>query len=614
MKKMLSALLITALLLSVIAILPFSAAAKTVGDYEYDLLDDNTAEIINYSGTDADITIPSVLDGHKVTAILAFAFCDHTSLKSVKIPSGMTTIGYGAFAGCTALKSISIPASVTSIGRSAFFDTPWYNSKPDGLFYINKILYECKNTSPETVSVKAGTTVINDYAFSDSGSLKSVTLPDSVTTIGDCAFYECTSLKSISIPASVTSIGEAAFDDTPWLDSKPDGLLYINKIAYKMKGASPATVKIKDGTIAVAASAFLSCGSLKSVTIPNTVKTIGSSAFSNCIGLTSVTVPNSVTTLGSSAFGGCSSLKNITLSTAIKIIPEAAFVNCTNLTDFKILSGVTTIGSSAFEDCISLKSVSIPSSVTRINRSAFFNCSSFKAVTIPSTVKTIEKYAFGYNYDFEYDSQYMTDGFVISGYKGSAAETYAKANKITFKTLIAAPKITKFENTAKGTKLTWSKSAGAVKYRVFIKSGSSWKKLADTTATSYVNTKVKAGTKYTYTVRCITKDGTKYTSGYDTAGKSYKFIAAPALPTLKNTKNGIVLTLKKSVGAAKYRIFRKTGSGNWTKLGDTTKLTYTDKTAKNGKTYTYTVRCLSTDGKTYTSAYNTTGKTLKCKR
>ena len=180
-------------------------------------------------------------------------------------------------------------------------------------------------------------------------------------------------------------------------------------------------------------------------------------------------------------------------------------------------------------------------------------------------------------------------------------------------TYAAAPKISKLENTASGTKLTWSASTGAAKYRVFIKNGSSWKSLGDTTSTSYTYTGAKSGTAYTYTVRAIGKDG-KFLTGYNSTGWKYTFIATPALPTLKNTKNGVQVTITKVTGAAQYRIYRKTGSGSWAKLADTTSLTYVDKAAKNGTKYSYTVRCLSADGKSFTSSYNNTGRSITCKK
>ena len=90
-----------------------------------------------------------------------------TEVTSVKIPSGVTSIGDIAFGGCTSLVSITIPDSVTSIGRSA---------------------------------------------FSRCTSLVSITIPNSVTSIGDMTFDGCTSLANITIPDSVTSIGRSAFN------------------------------------------------------------------------------------------------------------------------------------------------------------------------------------------------------------------------------------------------------------------------------------------------------------------------------------------------------------------------------------------------------------------
>jgi len=60
--------------------------------------------------------------------------------------------------------------------------------------------------------------------------------------------------------------------------------------------------------------------------------------------------------------------------------------------------------------------------------------------------------------------------------------------------------------------------SGAAKYRVFVKNGSSWKKLKDTTSTSYTHKGLKENTEYTYTVRCISSTGKSYTSAYNKAG------------------------------------------------------------------------------------------------
>ena len=176
---------------------------------------------------------------------------------------------------------------------------------------------------------------------------------------------------------------------------------------------------------------------------------------------------------------------------------------------------------------------------------------------------------------------------------------------------LATPSIKKLENVNGGIKLTWGKVSGAAKYRVFVKNGSSWVRLTDTTSTSFTWNKAVSGKSYTFTVRCLSKDGKSYTSGYNTAGKSIKYIAAPVLTGAKSVSSGIQVTWKKSAGAAKYRIYRKIGSGSWQRVGDTTGVSFVDKTAKKGVKYTYTVRCITSNGKAYTSGFNTTGKTVK---
>ena len=55
-----------------------------------------------------------------MTSICNRAFYDCSSLTSVTIPEGVTSIGYEAFYGCSSLTSVTIPSSVTSIKAWAF--------------------------------------------------------------------------------------------------------------------------------------------------------------------------------------------------------------------------------------------------------------------------------------------------------------------------------------------------------------------------------------------------------------------------------------------------------------------------------------------------------------
>ena len=175
---------------------------------------------------------------------------------------------------------------------------------------------------------------------------------------------------------------------------------------------------------------------------------------------------------------------------------------------------------------------------------------------------------------------------------------------------ISAPKISKTENVNGGVKISWGKSNGAEQYRVYYKGRKGWTRLADTTSTSYTDSKVTSGKTYTYTVRCLNKSKNKFTSGYDSKGAKATFIATPKISKTENVNGGVKISWNKSNGAEQYRVYYK-GSKGWTRMVDTTSTSYIDKDVSSGKNYTYTVRCLNKSKNKFTSGYNSTGKSIK---
>ena len=123
----------------------------------------------------------SVEIGYGVKTIENEAFDRCINLTSISLPESLTTIGRGVFMRCESLVSLSIPKSVKNIGFRAFDGTPWYNNQPDGVMYINDILYTYKGEMPSDthIDIRKGTVAISSDAFARSSNrMTSLTIPN----------------------------------------------------------------------------------------------------------------------------------------------------------------------------------------------------------------------------------------------------------------------------------------------------------------------------------------------------------------------------------------------------------------------------------------------------
>ena len=279
-----------------ITMLPLSAvtafAADTSPSTEYDeaivdgykyayTVNGDTATIIKFLGpVDSEgnvdfanknpynITIPTELNGIRVTGIGYLAFSNLSALTNVTIPQGITSIGDYAFCACDWLISATIEEGV-----------------PTGANMFN----DCDRLA--TVKLPESLTTIADGSFANCSALNHVTIPDNVTKIGTSAFCVCNALSDITLGRGLTTIGDFAFKNCDNLE----------------------TIQLPSNLKKIGEEAFRECDILKSITLPDSVTDIGEDAFSTCPELESITIPENVTTIKSGTFDYCYRLKSITL-------------------------------------------------------------------------------------------------------------------------------------------------------------------------------------------------------------------------------------------------------------------------------------------------------------
>lgn len=151
---------------------------------------------------------------------------------------------------------------------------------------------------------------------------------------------------------------------------------------------------IRKGVKVIGDKAFMGCGFLFNIDLPDSVKSIGRCAFWGCDQLGSIVIPNGVTSIDDYAFGWCDSLTSIIIPNSVTNIGEGAFNLCCSLTCIDIPNKVTSIGINVFEDCISLRNINIPNSVSSIGNSAFNGCESLRSINIPNSMTSIGNGAF----------------------------------------------------------------------------------------------------------------------------------------------------------------------------------------------------------------------------
>ena len=183
--------------------------------------------------------------------------------------SKLTSIPEGAFAYCKNLKTIKLPSTITSIGDEAFYNcqslTNIKGLDKCNLKSIGSAAFSnCKALENLDFS-KSTFTNVPSKAFNGCSALAKITLPNTLTTIGGYAFYACygipqldlsntalTTLENyalyqmrettkLSLPDSISSIGTHAFSVSTSNGAVPTILpaSLKDKVNYKDAATSP---------------------------------------------------------------------------------------------------------------------------------------------------------------------------------------------------------------------------------------------------------------------------------------------------------------------------------------------------------------------------------------
>lgn len=528
----------------------------------------------------------------------------------------------------------------------------------------NQKVYKVSNLSNNqfrdsitSITFSNGITQLGDSLCKGYSALEKVTLPDTLTTIGKDAFASCISLVGITVPNAVTYIGENAFGGCTSLISATLNCRMTSVPANLFAGdKNLSTVTIPTYATEICDNAFDGCVSLTSVTLPNSVKTIGNNAFSHCSRLTSVILSSELKTIGQLAFYDCTSLTSIFIPNKVKTIYDEAFNGCTSLRTAYICPSVQIMKPKVFNHCNSLERLifggenagfsdysGISNSTTvyypakYVSSWANYNATKMKSYQTPTMISvtgdtTVDVGStvvlnISVNGDFK-DAYIVTSSNPTVATVTPEGKLLARSTGITTITVTAVSGVTKtaeisvkpaaptnikaVSKTTTSADISWKAGYNVTGYNIYrsTSKNGTYKKVGNTTGTSYTDKGLTKGKTYYYKVASyVNSDGKQVISSYSSVVSVKAAAPAPSTITAKKAKSGVAkITWGKSNGASGYEVYMATSSsGKYTKISTVSKpttLSCTKTGLTKGKTYYFKVRSYTTvSGKKVYSDY-----------
>ena len=167
-------------------------------------------------------------------------------------------------------------------------------------------------------------------------------------------------------------------------------------------------------------------------------------------------------------------------------------------------------------------------------------------------------------------------------------------------TKCATPTIT--ASGATGLTIKWNAAVGKTSYQYALyrkaPSESAFKKITTVTSTSYTDTGLQSGNKYSYKVVVLEKDsGAQATYSDESTGSTLSVPKAPVIKISNQDENSIGVSWEAVTYADKYQVYRKAeGESAYQLTATVASTSYTDKKVESGKKYTYCVKAVNSVG------------------
>lgn len=629
-------LLLTVLLLAVMCFAVTAGAQdeNREGDFEYRVSNGEATLIRCYNITDETMTLPEELGGYPLVRVSREAFSlsnirkliisdcvkeletdafDASNVRELYIGSGVEVIGDGVFGLGNTFWSEKVHMEKVTVSP----DNKYFSSDEEGILY-NK-----------------DKTELVDYP--NSNPAKSYTIPETVKRIRPLAFYASHYLEEFTFGEHFTSV--------------PDSLL--------MNCSSLKTVNFTDNITSIGNNSFTNCTSIANFNLPSKLKTIGDGAFENCSSLESLIIPRTVTEIGKYAFANSEILKVIEIPEGVTEICENTFDCCSGLQAVILPLSVKTIGDCAFRGCKSLKALYYTGTAEDLkkikvgsNNDIIYSVPVYLVVLVKAPAKVISsqntnsiklswsavKGVTGYRVFYKTASGWKTCAttsgtshtfknlpagkkytFGIRSYYINPDKTVTWSDNYIIHEAttqaVAPAKITVAQNTT-ALRLTWTACPGATGYRIYYKSGNSWKIALNTTsATTHTFTGLKAGSKFTVAVRPYIKLSDRVVWSDYTTYDAATLPVAPKVSAVSTLGGSVTVSWSAVNGAEGYQLFFKVNNGSY-KLYKTypsaQKLTFNGLV--KGAKYTFAVRAYKkTTGGYIFGAYKPVSATIAYK-